>query len=270
MSLNPPPGFIKGVKGALAMNSPRTAGHFPSNHRLTTPAIDCNKSSATAAAGPLSAYRKCCARSPSRPHEVVFIVEVSETKTFFGATTNISVHGLELNNNEFSSAQIWIQNGPDEEMSIIGFGWMDDSHKQTGCFNVICSGFVQVHRGVSLGAALEPVSVYGKDAWYTPFKVYQDPKTGNWWLIVDEIVGYWPKEIFTHLANNASMDYLKTTYMEKMKYVNEEGQDVNLNSYGVQMKQDAAVDCYKILFAGNKGGNWEVTVAFGGPGGMCP
>lgn len=33
----------------------------------------------------------------------------------------------------------------------------------------------------------------------------QDPQTGNWWLITTRTIGYWSKEIFTHLRNNASI-----------------------------------------------------------------
>lgn len=55
---------------------------------------------------------------------VVSVVEFSETKAFFGASAHISVHGLELNNNQFSTSQIWIKNGPDEEINSIEFGWM--------------------------------------------------------------------------------------------------------------------------------------------------
>ncbi|KAI3901895.1 hypothetical protein MKW92_020982, partial [Papaver armeniacum] len=123
-----------------------------------------------------------------------------------------------------------------------------------------------------------------------------DPQTGNWWLIISDTIGYWPKEIFTHLANNASIiryggiagatpqtpsppmgngylpqlqDYLKTANMMNMKYINKEGKTVNLNPYGVQTKHDTSVDCYNILFAGNLGGDREITMAYGGPGGMC-
>lgn len=36
----------------------------------------------------------------------------------------------------------------------------------------------------------------------------QDPKTGNWWLAMgeklDQMVGYWPKSLFTSLAGHAS------------------------------------------------------------------
>lgn len=58
--------------------------------------------------------------------------------------------------------------------------------------------------------------------------------------------------------------------MEKMKYINEKGKVVNLNPYGVLNKQDTSSDCYNILFAGNLGWDWEITMGYGGPGGMCP
>ncbi|KAI3881013.1 hypothetical protein MKX03_037591 [Papaver bracteatum] len=251
--------------------------------------------------------------SPMNNH-VVSIVEISDTKAFFGATTIMTVHELKLDNSQFSTAQIWIKNGPDEEINSIEFGWMvypalfgdsrtrlfgywtADNQKETGCFNVLCPGFVQVDRDVSLGAIIGPLSVYGKDACALHVKVYRDPQTGNWWLVTDKTIGYWPKEIFTHLANNASIirfggvagakpqtpappmgngylpqlkNYLKTAYMRKMKYIDEKGHSINLNPYGVPSKNDMTQDCYNILFAGNDGFFYEIMMAYGGPGGIC-
>ncbi|KAI3907240.1 hypothetical protein MKW92_025244 [Papaver armeniacum] len=78
-----------------------------------------------------------------------------------------------------------------------------DSYRRTGCFNVLCPGFVQVSKKLFLGVIMHPVSVYGKELWEMSSKVYRDPKTGNWWLIISEtIIGYWPKEIFTHLGKD--------------------------------------------------------------------
>ncbi|KAK3200025.1 hypothetical protein Dsin_023440, partial [Dipteronia sinensis] len=35
-----------------------------------------------------------------------------------------------------------------------------------------------------------------------------DQETGNWWLLVDFYkIGYWPKELFTHLKGGA--DYIQ-------------------------------------------------------------
>ncbi|RZC89571.1 hypothetical protein C5167_027111 [Papaver somniferum] len=249
-------------------------------------------------------------------HHFVSVEELSEGKTYFGGAANMSIHGLELTSGEFSTSQIWIQNGRSEKLNSIEFGWMAyptlfgdnssrlfgywtaDGSRQTGCFNMLCPGFVQVHSDISFGADFDPISVYGEDAWVVSFQVHQDLRTGNWWLTVDDMnIGYWPKEIFTHLADNASViryggiagaksqmptppmgngylpqlqDFLKTAYMTRMKYADEKGQFVNINPYGVQTKKDTTSDCYNILFAGNLGSDWEISMAFGGPGGMCP
>ncbi|MCL7045105.1 hypothetical protein MKW94_010266 [Papaver nudicaule] len=262
-----------------------------------------------------SIYANAYTMSPMNNH-FVSVEESSEGKTYFGGAANVSVQGLALNNNQFSTAQIWIQNGPTEELNSIEVGWMvypalfgdsqsrlfgywtADGSKQTGCFNVLCSGFVQVHGEIPLGAVVGPVSEYGKHARVVHLKIYRDPETGNWWFIAaPNIIGYWPKEIFTHLANNASIlryggivgetpqtpappmgngylpqldDYLKTAYMKRMQYIDEKGQHVKLNPNGVQIKHDTSSDCYNILFAGDIGGDWEISMAFGGPGGTCP
>ncbi|KAI3908478.1 hypothetical protein MKX01_009280 [Papaver californicum] len=252
-------------------------------------------------------------------HHFVSVEEFSDGKTYFEGAANISLHGLELDNNQFSTGQIWIQNGPTEEINSIESGWMiyptlfgdnrsrlfgywtADGGKQTGCFNVLCSGFVQVSSEIPLGAVMEHVSIYGaKTSWALPLQIYRDSQTGNWWLITmttTKIIGYWPNEIFTHLANNASTiryggiagakhqtptppmgngylprldDYSKTAFIARMKYVNEKGQYVGINTVGVQTKHDTSLDCYNSLFAGDIGGVWEIAMAFGGPGGMCP
>lgn len=70
MGLRPPPGFCKGVIGALAMNSPRAFGQQPEIHRLTTLVIEANDSSATTLVAPLIASRRCWALNPSLQQEV--------------------------------------------------------------------------------------------------------------------------------------------------------------------------------------------------------
>lgn len=36
--------------------------------------------------------------------------------------------------------------------------------------------------------------------------VWKDPKLGNWWLSYgDQLVGYWPAQLFTHLSDHATM-----------------------------------------------------------------
>ncbi|KAI3939795.1 hypothetical protein MKW92_012581 [Papaver armeniacum] len=61
-------------------------------------------------------------------------------------------------------------------------------------------------------------------------------------------------------------DYKKTAFMRLMKYTNEAGNLVNLDPYWV--RTIAPPQCYDIIFAGLVG-NWGITMAYGGPGGIC-
>lgn len=70
--LRPPSGLSKGRSGALAIYSPRAAGHFPDNHKFITPAMEVSNSSDITAAEPLRASSKCWALNRSLPHEVPF------------------------------------------------------------------------------------------------------------------------------------------------------------------------------------------------------
>ncbi|KAI3831635.1 hypothetical protein MKX03_034727 [Papaver bracteatum] len=128
---------------------------------------------------------------------------------------------------------------------------------------------------------------------------WQDPKTGNWWFSSNDVaIGYWPKELFTHLTDNASImryggiagnkpqapsppmgntylpqlhDYSKTAFMMRLKNVDEKGEAVNINPDNIQTKRNTTLDQYDILFAGNIGGEYDITMAYGGPGVcMCP
>ncbi|KAI7724584.1 hypothetical protein M8C21_015445 [Ambrosia artemisiifolia] len=65
--------------------------------------------------------------------------------------------------------------------------WTRDGSKTTGCFNLQCSGFIQTNNKIALGGSV----VKGGD---------------NWWMQVDgETVGYWPKSLFSHLCESASL-----------------------------------------------------------------
>ncbi|KAI3908467.1 hypothetical protein MKX01_009269 [Papaver californicum] len=246
--------------------------------------------------------------------------EFIEGKTYFGGIASMTIHNLTLDHDQFTTSQIWILNGPPEEINCIEFGiakspsifgdsrsrlfgsWTADAYKKTGCLNMNCPGFVQVNPNVAFGQVFDRSSIYGEIVYGLDLMVYWAPISGNWWLGIGgnadkiEPIGYWPNKLFTHLANNASAvryggaagapsqrptppmgngylprfdDYLKTAFMTNMMYVNETGDSVNLNLYSIKTKQDAKPDCYNIMFAGKLGGGWDITMVYGGPGGMC-
>ncbi|KAI3939787.1 hypothetical protein MKW92_012573 [Papaver armeniacum] len=109
-------------------------------------------------------------------------------------------------------------------------------------------------------------------------------------------VGYWPNHIFTTLRTGAKIvryggyagslsqaptppmgngflpqlrDFDTTAYMRLMKYVNEAGTSVDLNSRSVRTNRGTVPQCYNIMFAGQIGGDWKNTIVYGGPGGFC-
>ncbi|OVA08513.1 protein of unknown function DUF239 [Macleaya cordata] len=125
---------------------------------------------------------------------------------------------------EYTTAQIWLVNGPRSAFESVEAGWMVnpsvygdkttrffaywtvDASQKTGCFDLICTGFVQTSHDTALGAAVEPVSQEWGDQYQIPVLIFMDPKTSNWWLVCSNItVGYWPASLFNLLKQSAAI-----------------------------------------------------------------
>ncbi|WJX93433.1 hypothetical protein P8452_74955 [Trifolium repens] len=121
---------------------------------------------------------------------------------------------------EFSLAQIWM-GSKDKETIEVGWQvyqhlngdyrprlftyWTADNYQHTGCYNLRCSGFVQISKTVVLGGSIAPVSIYNGKQFEIHLKILQDRKTGNWWLTygAGTMVGYWPSSLFKDLKREA-------------------------------------------------------------------
>ncbi|KAI3964760.1 hypothetical protein MKW92_012870 [Papaver armeniacum] len=255
--------------------------------------------------------------APTTNH-FVFAEEVIQAKKYFGATAHMSLHDLSVFRDEFSTSQIWLINGPQEKINSIEFGimhdpllygdskarlfssWTADGHQTTGCYNMMCPGFVQVNRAIMFGIQFQ-ASIYGQPGKDYYFIVRRAPTSKDWWLSIgmnaeiSEPVGYWPKELFTHLTDSASIvryggfasarskpstppmgngylpqlsDYGKTAFMYKMKYVNETGHTVNLDRQSMHIQRSGRQECYDIMLA-PPAGEFDITMVYGGPGGIC-
>lgn len=108
-----------------------------------------------------------------------------------------------------------------------------DSYKSTGCFDMVCAGFVQTGQ-IALGATINPISSDGGAQYYLAIGIskvmifplwrqvhnlclrsqskcnplicwFQDPNSGNWWLKIDndKPIGYWPGSLFGYLSQSA-------------------------------------------------------------------
>ncbi|KAG5385613.1 hypothetical protein IGI04_037083 [Brassica rapa subsp. trilocularis] len=85
--------------------------------------------------------------------------------------------------------------------------WTSDAYQATGCYNLLCSGFIQTNNRIAIGAAISPVSSYKGGQFDISLLIWKDPKHGHWWLQFGSgtLVGYWPVSLFTHLMEHGNM-----------------------------------------------------------------
>ncbi|KAL0720837.1 hypothetical protein Bca4012_035436 [Brassica carinata] len=227
-----------------------------------------------------------------------------------GAQADISVHNLTLQNNQYSKSQIWLESGPPGELNSVQVGWAvhprlygdsatrltvywtGDGYKKTGCYNTDCPGFIIITRKPSIGSIFKQSSVYGGDKTviFTPH-VFQDGFFGSWALKVDdEIIGYWPRELFTHLQKGASRvrfggntfispdgisppmgngyfplkDYQKSSSFLHVKLTNNKYQSIEAKT----IIRHSDSKCFRLMDRGYTNENGK-SFSFGGPGGRC-
>ncbi|VFQ87705.1 unnamed protein product [Cuscuta campestris] len=146
---------------------------------------------------------------------------------YYGAKASMNVWAPHVANaQEFSLSQMWIISGSfGADLNTIEAGWQispeiygdsrprfftywtSDAYRTTGCYNLLCSGFVQTNNRISIGAAISPTSSYGGRQFDITVLIWKDPKKGHWWLQFGSktLVGYWPSALFTHLKGAGSM-----------------------------------------------------------------
>ncbi|KAK1312372.1 hypothetical protein QJS10_CPA07g00935 [Acorus calamus] len=131
------------------------------------------------------------------------IVSTSEDK-YFGGKADLHLWNPRVSSNDFSLAQIWI--ATKDRQHTLEAGWMSDAYRSTGCYNLKCSGFVQVTREYSLGGTISPVSEYGGHQFRLAVNIFQDVENGNWWLqLQNYLIGYWPGSLDPGFAGGAEV-----------------------------------------------------------------
>ncbi|XP_048323696.1 protein neprosin [Ziziphus jujuba] len=156
-------------------------------------------------------------------HAIVYV----EGDKFYGAKATINVWEPKIQQpNEFSLSQIWILGGAfGQDLNSIEAGWQvspdlygdnntrlftywtSDAYQATGCYNLLCSGFIQINNEIAMGATIYPVSGFHASQYDINILVWKDPKEGNWWMQFgdDYVLGYWPAFLFSYLSDSASM-----------------------------------------------------------------
>ncbi|KAL9226863.1 hypothetical protein vseg_002626 [Gypsophila vaccaria] len=223
---------------------------------------------------------------------------------------------------EYSSAQLWLISGSRQDFESMESGWIvnkklygdtltrlftywtRDGSQKTGCFDLLCAGFVHTNPRVALGVTFDHVTTPGRTVYAFTVQIAKDTQTGNWWLTLNDNVpvGYWPASVFTEIFSQGatilqwggdvfSADIRKTphttTYMGSGEFL---GLDRTYNCFieNIRVLQDplGAWDLpnpeYVGIYTDEKqcyGANFHVsgymkepTLFFGGPGrsSLCP
>ncbi|KAL3832882.1 hypothetical protein ACJIZ3_007618 [Penstemon smallii] len=156
-------------------------------------------------------------------HAIAFV----EGEKYYGAKATINVWDPKIQQpNEFSLSQFWILGGSfSEDLNSIEAGWQvspdlygdnntrlftywtSDAYQATGCYNLLCSGFVQINNDIAMGASIYPISGYHNSQFDISILVWKDPQEGNWWMQYgsDHVLGYWPGFLFSYLSDSGSM-----------------------------------------------------------------
>ncbi|CAH1448796.1 unnamed protein product [Lactuca virosa] len=231
---------------------------------------------------------------------------------FYGAKATMNVWDPQIQqSNEFSLSQIWLLGGSfASDLNSIEVGWQvspdlygdnhtrfftywtSDAYQATGCYNLLCSGFIQINNEIALGASISPISKYHGSQYDISILVWKDPEQGNWWMQFGngKVLGYWPASLFSYLTDSASMiqwggevvnsasDGQHTTTQMGSGHFPEEGfgkssyfRNVQIvdGSNSLRVPKDIQTfteepNCYDVQTG--KNGAWGSYIFYGGPG----
>ncbi|XP_058734728.1 protein neprosin-like [Vicia villosa] len=253
--------------------------------------------------------------SRSSPGYHTVTLDTTQNMIFHGASVEIGMYNLSLQADQYSMSSMWLEGGSSMEFNSIQIGvgvhpslygdsklrltghWT--AYKKMGCYNDNCPGFVQVNqdKDYALGSVMYPTSLIGSQSkWTAPIKIKQDRTTGHWWLIIQKepiYVGYWPKELFSHLSKGASLikfggqtyappnkdsppmgsgrlpkeKFKNSGFMGLLKVIDSEYNENDINPKYMKQYSDTKPDCYDLWYHGYEGSEYKQSFLYGGPGG---
>lgn len=241
-----------------------------------------------------------------------------------GADFNLWSPTIEDPTREFSLAQLWATRGYGTGLQSIEGGWQvyrptygdERAHlflyyttvghtahgNNIGCYNLLCTGFVQTDSSVALGMGFSSYSSYGGNQYYFTLQVYRDPSTGNWWVRFNEDrwVGYYPSSLFNDAGMKPNADnvlfggevlddqvpswtttdmgsgklpkegFRQAAWLSRLHYYNSSYAYVDTNLTPTLIVPET--DSYDINIIRSSNPDWRTHIFFGGPGvkGVAP
>ncbi|WJX59528.1 hypothetical protein P8452_44838 [Trifolium repens] len=228
---------------------------------------------------------------------------------YYGVNGTTSVWNPVVVRGQESAGRLFVQNGNGDGTNKIVVGWhafpqiynnSTETHLYTywmsgrnGCYNILCSGFVQTAQMYFVGSRIRPISVYRGTMAELPISLVQDPASKNWWLsIAFKNIGYFPARLFSNLkaadqvgwggltvtpsGNSPAMgtgvfpngDFGKACYFRHVAY-----QTVSRRFIGPATSLAATFNdcpnCYNVKYYGDWRGQVGYSLQFGGPNCDC-
>ncbi|CAL0318818.1 unnamed protein product [Lupinus luteus] len=232
---------------------------------------------------------------------------------YFAISGIIDTYNLQVQHpDQITSAYIYLSNeGSVHDKNVIMVGWevhprvfgdgqtyfftrWADKTKNKGCTNLICPGFIQTDKSFPVGTPLANASTYNGEQYDMSVEISHDPKTKNWWVMLqNKTLGYYPEILFSNLtfANVGGWTGMTSTPIGIPSPPMGSGHfpDNNLkrSCYVIQMhfqtetrttrfptKNLYAVPstdskCYGVEYEGWNDEIQQYAMLFGGPGGNC-
>ncbi|KAF9591235.1 hypothetical protein IFM89_003186 [Coptis chinensis] len=259
--------------------------------------------------------------TPLAPGEHAAILRSKGTKTVHGISGIISLHNLSnlVKPGQTSSARMWIETRlGNNKVTSLQTGWMVRKSfpqilyvnfpfstsqyflilQNKGCFNLLCSNFVQIDRENPVDIVFNETSTYDEVPYVIPINIYQDKVTKNWWLQLnnDVNIGYWPSSSVPDMKNGASYvawgglaqgftyvtspplgnsnkpdpdepDVKQVAYIRLLQ-ISDSSYWLNISEDDVEVYADV-FRCYEIGYMKYLGKAIGHEIVYGGPGGEC-
>ncbi|BAT89255.1 hypothetical protein VIGAN_06016500 [Vigna angularis var. angularis] len=213
---------------------------------------------------------------------------------------------------QISMSHLWVQNGAKESTNKISLGWhvspqlygdhathfymswTSDNYRRTGCYNLLCAGFVQTNRKIYFGEPISLTSQDGGPIYDVAFSISQDSVTKNWWISINEnSIGYLPAKLFSNMSSANEVGWggrtgthpntqspqmgsghfphdnpLHACYFRKVSIQDNKRKTRAAKVYQTHSFTDN-LKCYDVRYFGDQDPYYYYVVLFGGPGGNC-
>lgn len=251
---------------------------------------------------------------PTNAHQYAVITKSTDN---FGINSIISAFSPNVEKeSEFSLSQIWAMSGSrvgndfqtveaglqsfkekyGDDYARIFIYYTTDNYNPIGnggCYNLDCSGFVQVDNSIAIGSRLSVYSQVNGAQYGLQMALVREHTKGNWWLqISGKWIGYWPNNLFNssglkdkatrvdaggeiyHTSTSrhtmtdmgsgrfATEGWTKAAYHRIIQYIDTSNQYNHMTS---PIVSETDKNCYDIKFTASSG-NWKSYFYMGGTG----